>query len=1400
MKKFYTEKQLKKMINKLYKQTKEIRAADPAVDELLKETRETIKAIEQLEKLFIHIHEESKARTKKLVDDFEKLKNMRIRHGRELDTQIAQQVRTEMDTKKELAEMLNDENVKMLMIGMPTSHSAGVITPLRIIFCITALIHCASSYRLNVPRVLLPFHPSIPVKFVLEVSQPSGGCFKWRSTRADVVSVSPLDAKAGECLDKAEIQAIPKTVSGELSAVIFAEDSNSGTMLSCGVTVDQIAKIRIKTTTKILFVDAAPARILLEALNSEGDTFSTLSEIPVEWELTHSGEGRPLRIVPFEQSTYEAPAEIVALEKKKKKGYIILVEGVLTGSATLTARFAESHFKGIASHSLDLVVVANLLLLPAHDLFLPVNAVVPFQVQIVKQSSTELVPMPSSAYYLKVDAEDICSLDKMTSTIRALARGRTDIHLYSQNVDVKAKTGVRPPSTSINVIDPETIQWAISEGGNWLLQTGTRYKLSVLLLDPHGNYMYISGNLRFDSVISTDYFEIHTKSKNQTYFEVTPKKVGKTLLKSKFAAVIDEHGKEQKTTGKVAGEQTVQIVDPVKVTPSEVVFPYLPRRKTSFSLKVTGGSGLYDWNVADSTVCNVDSNGVLSSSSPGTTVVTASDKRNPAHKDAVRVSVVDVLSLSFGETRKEAEVGSDLVLNILLMGSGPEGSVPFTDCRAADFRVQSSDSSIFKPISDAPPTLPTIGTGCSTVTLKAVSSGDAKITVSFARYEATIDVSAYPALKAVTDDLALAPGSSINVRFEGGPRPWILDSSTHYSEASADRFVTTSILDDILNVKCGKDDGVTTLKLEVGNKPSSTLPFPAASKSEIAVCCATPGRLLLSAVDAVHPKCPSNMRVLPISGSLKFALAAHGSCGNSGDRALDSINGYTIIWTTSNKTVATVQEVGKEDQSSAVVKGLGTAGSTMIAAELSGKSRYRNHLKASAEVRFVEPVAAEPPKLVLWNEVVAVGTVRLVHGSGHFRVHELPGAPFAASVKDSAVLVTPKSQGGGSLRIEDVCVGGDPLDIPVKITDIHSLVIYGPQFMEVGSEAEVSVDAVDESGSSFSRDHGSLSNAVIECNDPAVHISKVTGSKYRIRALSMGAVSLTASSKSTSGRILNSRPHTIQVFSSFTLHPQKITLIPESTFQLEVIGGPQPTPQIDFTLNNSKIATVEPNALITSRKLGYTSITGAINVGGEHSSQNTVVLRVVSLAGIRAVASTYLTEKGARIWVRVHGLDETESPFAFGGALYPFKVTWTVSHPGVLQMVHPFGSSVSDADENRFAVWLEGGGAGSATVKVRVELSENAKQHFIGSKRVFEDSVEIRVEEPLMMRQPNLPVPIIRPQSVVEYSVPPEFARRLSVTKSGRVRARSIVGPAAVVIHRTDLPDNETSIVPISLV
>ncbi|KAJ1356187.1 hypothetical protein KIN20_013852 [Parelaphostrongylus tenuis] len=1290
------------------------------------------------------------------------------------------------------------------------------MVPVIILF---AIYQSSSTYRLNVPRVLLPYHPSIPVTFLLEVSQPSGGCFTWRSTRPDVVSVTAIGTtsqQGGQCSDRAEVRSTAKAVSGELSAVIFAEDSASSTMLSCGVSVDLISRIRIETTTKILFVDAAPARMIVEAFNAEGDKFSTLSEIPVDWELSHTGDGRPLRIVPFEQSTYEAPSEIMKLETNKKKGYVVLVEGILTGSATLTAKFAESPYSHIDAHSLDLTVVANLLLLPAHDLFVPVYAVVPFQVHIVKQSATEEIPMPSSDYYLTVDSEKICKLDTKTSSIQALSRGRTDIHLLSHNVDVKAKTGVRPPSTAIYVVDPETIQWIISGGGNWLLQTGTRYKLSISLIDPHGNAMYISDNLRFESAIPKTYFDIHFVSKNQTYFEVTPKKVGKTVLKSRFVAAVDANGNIHETTGKVTGEQFVQIVDPVRISPVEVVLPYLPRRRTSFALKATGGSSLYDWSAVDTSICTVDSNGVLSAASTGTTMIVASDKRNPAHKDNAIVYVLDILSLTFGETRKEAEVGSDLIVNVQLMGAFSDQLIPFTDCRAADFRVRSSDNGLFKPVPEYVPALPLVGTGCSTVMLKAVSSGDAKITVSFDQYEAMLDVSSYPPIRVSGDDLALAVGSSLSVAFEGGPRPWLADLPGHYRRSFVDSLISAVMMDDVVNIKCGLDDGISAVRLEVGNSPSDQLPIPAVATKNVSVCCAHPNRLVIVPLIGIQPKCPSNVKVLLSDASMNVALSAYGSCLGGNDRVLDSISGSSITWTTSNRSAVAVHHVHKDNHTFAVIQGRGIAGPVVISAEMSteGKHRTKRLVRTSLDFRLVKSVVAEPAELVLWNEESALGNIRLSQGSGHFRIHELPGMPFTATVKDSVVTLTPRSRGSGTLRIEDVCVDGEYVDVPVKITDIHSLVIYGPHFMEVGTEVEVSVDAVDEDGVSFSRGHGVLSNAIIEPSDTStVLVVKINSTHYRIRALTVGGVTLSASARSTSGRIVTSQPPlSLQIFSPLVLLPQKVTLIPESTFQLEVFGGPQPTPHIDFTLNNSKIAHIDPNAFITSKNLGCTSITGSVKVGVKHSTQSAVTLCVVSLAGLQIITPTHVIERGARVWIRINGLDESETPFAFGGAHHPFKVTWSVSHPNVLKMIHPFGALVSEGDENRFAICLEGGSVGSAVVKIRVELSPHAKNHFVGRSSVYEENVKILVEEPLIMPRLDMPISAIRiapntqmqletawPQSSVEFSVPREFSNRLSVSKSGLLRSNLLLGPAVLVVRRTDLSINETSMIPVTV-
>ncbi|XGW23446.1 hypothetical protein V3C99_005574, partial [Haemonchus contortus] len=117
--KHYTDRQLKIKVAKLHKKTQMLRVEDPAVDKLINEAKESLAAIELLNKHYTEVQQESKTRTQQLLDDFEKLKTKRAQRSRELDARIAQQVRAEIDIRRELEEMLKDSNFRSL----PKGHS-----------------------------------------------------------------------------------------------------------------------------------------------------------------------------------------------------------------------------------------------------------------------------------------------------------------------------------------------------------------------------------------------------------------------------------------------------------------------------------------------------------------------------------------------------------------------------------------------------------------------------------------------------------------------------------------------------------------------------------------------------------------------------------------------------------------------------------------------------------------------------------------------------------------------------------------------------------------------------------------------------------------------------------------------------------------------------------------------------------------------------------------------------------------------------------------------------------------------------------------------------------------------------------------------------------------------------
>lgn len=187
------------------------------------------------------------------------------------------------------------------------------------------LVLGVSAAKLNVPKVLLPFHTDSSTQFTLVASD---GCYSWQSSRPDVAKVEALtlDGEPGSCSSSALVTAI-STQPSEATSIVIAREQTSGAVLRCDVIVNRIASISILTTTRHLYLEDAPEVFDLLAYDEEGNAFSSLDGIEFEWSLLPDSralaEGRStqdpskvLRFLRFADSDYDTHKHIHDMEKK----------------------------------------------------------------------------------------------------------------------------------------------------------------------------------------------------------------------------------------------------------------------------------------------------------------------------------------------------------------------------------------------------------------------------------------------------------------------------------------------------------------------------------------------------------------------------------------------------------------------------------------------------------------------------------------------------------------------------------------------------------------------------------------------------------------------------------------------------------------------------------------------------------------------------------------------------------------------------------------------------------------------------------------------------------------------------------------------------------------------------
>lgn len=349
-------------------------------------------------------------------------------------------------------------------------------------------------YTLNVPRVLLPIVPASGVKANFTLKSQAG-CFTWKSTKPDVASVRPLytngEKQGGGAWCSREALLTPQSSEQtRLSTVIIAEEQTTGQTLRCDVFVDTVHRVEITTRTRELLLEEEPERFEILGFDEEGNTFSTLRGHRFDWLLLRDEEATHqttepeaiLHFVRFDDSSYSTDPIIGGLEANGYHGDTVLVEGGSTGTAKVSVRFVDRVWKDVVSPAtVKLLVIENIMLQPAMDVYILPFCTVHYTVERKKQGKTEVVAMPSEQYSLELTNTTVASLDVQTSNVTGLVIGDTEIVLQDKNM--LHTPSATKPTAGIHVVPPHHLGYTILPDNVWVLEVGREYQITVHVFD-----------------------------------------------------------------------------------------------------------------------------------------------------------------------------------------------------------------------------------------------------------------------------------------------------------------------------------------------------------------------------------------------------------------------------------------------------------------------------------------------------------------------------------------------------------------------------------------------------------------------------------------------------------------------------------------------------------------------------------------------------------------------------------------------------------------------------------------------------------------------------------------------------------------------------------------------------
>uniref|UniRef100_G1NKA3 Nucleoporin 210 like n=1 Tax=Meleagris gallopavo TaxID=9103 RepID=G1NKA3_MELGA len=1221
---------------------------------------------------------------------------------------------------------------------------------------------CAS--KLNVPIVLLPFSREMRVPFMLEAE---GGCYSWRSMHDSVVTAEPVYEDGSACSQKALLSA-QSAQPTRLSSTVIAEEHVTGHTLRCDVMVDVINSIEILSRTREIYVEDSPLELAVRALDVKG-LILLLSGMVFEWSVAKDEDvdsvelSDKIRILKYSEADYSPPNHIVELERAEKQGDRILVSGITTGAAVVRVRIHESTYKKVAAAVVRLLVLENIVLIPAHDVHLLVGALIKYRVaKVVRGKMTEL-EFPLEHYELELRDQvaapggsellPVASLEGRTAAVRAVQLGQSSLVVVHRNVHMRAASGL--PNSTIHVVEAGFLGFSVYPGDRWVLEVQRRYAVTVEVYDRDSTKVYLSDNLRITHHFSKEHFEELTSSPNGSYHVVRVLKGGTTGIRAELVSVLQQDGSAAPFPTVISREQEVKMFQPIRLSCPLLAFPWHPAGVLyQHQLQVEGGSGNFSWISSNQTVATVTIKGVVSGGlAQGHCTVQARDAQNPLHY----VFVEPLAKLELMPLHADVEVGHTLLAPLQAYFTRRETKeyIAFTDCSLLPLEISMEKRGVFV-LAEGGGQKPDRAF-CSSFQIEARSVGHTVLTVSVRVHQQHLETSAtfaaYEPLKAVNPvEMALVTWKATKeIVFEGGPGPWVLEPSRFFSELIVERQGKIEVVQIrlptqrkvkqyVYRAEC-LELGEQVLTFRAGNRAGLLNPAPAVESAMVTFICAAPVSMAVSpsygALRAVPPcLLPQHSKQL-----VRLGAELHPGQERQGPQRGGEDEGNGWKWREGHQLLEVHQ-----------IKGTVRVEVSFVKYRSSGGPQAPSGLFTSVEFLLVEDVMVQPDNITVYNHPAAKELFRLLEGSGYFLVNS--SEEGIVNVRyleaDSAIEVTPLQPGFLSLAIHDSCLASlPPVAAHVRVSDVLEVEVDLSEKAEVGRRVTATVRVLGFQRLPLQSKYFKYMKLQLQAASPIVSLVQVEevgeySQLHVLHAVAVGQTTLVATAWDRMGRKITSAPRKLEVFPPFKLIPRKITLIPHNMMQVMAEGGPQPQSIVHFSVTNRSVAEVSCLGHVTAKAVGTTSIQGTVQVVSEDTgrvavfSQDEVELEVIQLKAVRIhVPSTRLIA-GTEMPVFVMGLNNMLTPFSFSNANWELSFQWSVSKRDVLELLPRHGrASIQLPAQNNVAMVVCTRAAGRTSIRVKVQCLNASAGQFEGNVTELSDEVQVLVFEKLSVFSPS---------------------------------------------------------------